>query len=155
MNPILQSLQTAYSPWLIPPLALQEIISAWLSHMCRGSGKTMRQIFPRSKEMSTELHCSEMMGSVSDPGPFTEQTARGRAFLQKNGILWQPGTLVNAHVGLSQGLLSPGDAAQEPSSHPPVPSVTPCRPLLGVSVKSALRRMRYLPLGMAEGRAQL
>ena len=47
--------------------------------------------------MSTELHCSEMMGSVSDPGPFTEQTAPGSAFLQKNGIVWQPGTLVNTH----------------------------------------------------------
>lgn len=34
VNPIPQSLQTTYSPWLIPPLALQEIISAWLSHMC-------------------------------------------------------------------------------------------------------------------------
>lgn len=98
----------------------------------------MRQIFPRSKEMSTELHCSEMMGSVSDPGPFTEQTAQGSAFLQKNGIVWQPGTLVNAHIGLSQGLLSPGDTAQEPSSQTPVPSVSV--KLLGVSVKSALRR---------------
>lgn len=110
----------------------------------------MRQIFPRSKEMSTGLHCSEMMGSVSDPGPFTEQTARGSAFLQKNGIVWQPGTLVNAHVGLFQGL-----CPQEPSSHAPVPSVTPWRPLFGVSVKSALRRTQYLPLGIAGQRTQL
>lgn len=102
--------------------------------------------------MSTELHCSEMMGSVSDPGPFTEQTAWGRAFLQKNGTVWQPGTLVNAHTGLSQGLLSPGDTAQEPSSPPPVLSVTPWRPLLGVSVKSALRRAEYLPLGDSRGK---
>lgn len=107
--------------------------------------------FPRSKEMSTELHCSEMMGSVSDPGPFTEQTARGRAFLQKNGMVWQPGTL----VGLSQRLLSPGDTAQEPPSPTPVLCGAPWRPLLGVSVKSAHRRAKYLSLGTAGGRAQL
>lgn len=46
--------------------------------MCWGSEKTMRRIFPWSKEISTELHCSEMTGSVSDPGPFTEQTAPGQ-----------------------------------------------------------------------------
>lgn len=34
VNPIPLSLQTTYSPWLIPPLALQEIISVWLSHTC-------------------------------------------------------------------------------------------------------------------------
>lgn len=100
--------------------------------------------------MSTELHCSEMMASVSDPGPFTEQTARGRAFLQKNGMVWQPGTLVKAHVGLSQGC-----CPQEPSSHTPGPRVTPWRPLLGVPVKSALGRAKYLPLGTAGGGAQL
>lgn len=107
VNSIPQSLQTTYSPWLTPPLALQEIISAWLSHMCWGSENTMRQIFPWSKEMSTELHYSEMMASVRDPGPFTEQTAQGSAFLQKNGIVWQPGTLLKAHDRVFPGASVP------------------------------------------------
>lgn len=76
----------------------------------------MRQILPWSQEMSAELHCSEMMGSASDPGPFTEQTARGSALLQKNGIVWQPGRPVNAHGRAFPGAAGPERRAAEKGS---------------------------------------
>jgi len=63
----------------------------------------MRQIFPWSTEMSTVLHYTEMMASVNDPSPFTEQTAHGSAFLQKNGIIWQPGISGGEQRGCPRG----------------------------------------------------